>query len=101
MARVHTEEDLVESWVLDAVTGISDALIIVDASGRLAYCNPAATRLVGVGPLPLAEDTSQWSGDFGVCYPDECTPFPSDELPLRRALTGSEVRDVALFIRNR
>ncbi len=87
-----------QAWVLDAVAGISDAIVIVDERGRVVYHNPAAYRLVGFDNL--APDESDWSAQYGLFHPDARTPFPSGELPLVRALKGMEVRDVGLFVRN-
>jgi signal transduction histidine kinase len=75
-----------DDWVLQAVAGISDALLVIDEHARLAYFNKPAERLGGLR-----------QGD-GVFYPDERTPFPVAELPLLRALQGSDVRDVALYV---
>lgn len=88
------------SWVLEAVTGLSDALIVIDEHARVAYYNPSAQRLIGIGAGPMPEDRAGWSEELGIWYPDERTHFPAAELPLLRALAGSEVRDVALYVRN-
>jgi signal transduction histidine kinase len=85
-----------DDWVLDAVAGISDALVVIDDRARLAYSNPAAERLVGI--RHLAADRERWGE--GVFYPDERTPFPALDLPILRALDGGEVRDVALYVKN-
>lgn len=96
-----TSNDLNDpSWVLSAAAGIGDAMVVVDSRGRLAYKNTAAERLIGVGTILLPEDLSRWSSELGFYFPDEHTRFPSAELPLQRALAGSEVRDVALFVKN-
>lgn len=87
-----------ERWVLDAVAGISDALLVVDETGRLVYRNPAAERLAGVTDLPA--DWAAWSDRFGIFLPDEKSAFPPDQLPLVRALRGENVRDVGMYLRN-
>ncbi|MDF2692108.1 MAG: periplasmic sensor signal transduction histidine kinase [Labilithrix sp.] len=87
------------AWVLEAVAGISDALVIIDERGRLIYRNPAATRLVGMQGLDL--EPERWSSEHGLFRPDERTPFPPDEVPLLQAVrTGEQVRDVGIFVRN-
>src|SRR5262245_43868499 len=86
------------AWVLEAVAGISDALMVIDEHARIVYRNPAAERLVGV--RSVASDPSRWSIEYGIYLPDERTHYPADELPLIRALAGVEVRDVALFVKN-
>ncbi len=86
------------SWVLDAVAGISDALLVIDERAQLVYRNPAAERLVGI--RNLSSNPEEWAKSYGVFHPDEVTPCRADELPLIRALHGEEVRDVALFVKN-
>ena len=87
------------AWALEAVAGISDALIVFDEQARLVYRNPAAERLIGgehVAPVP-----SRWIADHGLFAPDEETHFAAHELPIVRALeAGEEVHDVAMFIKN-
>ena len=87
------------SWVLDAVAGLRDALVVVDDARRLVYHNAAAERLVGL--RSLAPDEATWSRDYGIYHPDEKTPFDTAQLPVLAALSGTEVRDVGLFVRNR
>lgn len=85
--------------MLDAVAGISDALIVLDEHGNLVYCNPAASRIIG--PKGFDSDLDQWSSHHGLYRPDEQTPVPPEELPLVRALTkGEDVTDIALFVKN-
>lgn len=86
------------AWVLEAVAGISDALVVVDENARLVYRNPAAERLVGIRGLD--PNPEEWSGRHGIFLPDEITLFPPDQLPLVRAVRGEEIRDVGMFVRN-
>lgn len=87
-----------ERWVLDAVAGISEALVVIDEKARLVYHNPSAERLVGIRGLSPKPET--WSAEYGIFYADEKTPFPAGDLPLLRALQGDDIRDCELFIRN-
>jgi PAS domain S-box-containing protein len=97
-ADPKTVETSQRSWALEAVAGISDALVVIDERARLVYHNPAAEHLVGLDSL--SENLLQWSDQYGIFCADEQTPFPATELPLLRALAGAEVRDVELFVRN-
>jgi PAS domain S-box-containing protein len=82
--------------VLEAVAGISDALVIVDEHKRLVYQNPAAQKLLGPAP-----DICGGSAPYGLFLPDETTPFPAESLPLLLALSsGEDVRDVRMFVRS-
>ena len=85
--------------MLDAVAGISDALLVLDERGNLVYRNPAASRIIG--PKGFGTELGRWSYDHGLYRPDERTLVPSEDLPLVRALTkGEDVADVALFVKN-
>ncbi len=86
------------AWVLDAVAGISDALVVIDEAAHLVYRNPAAERLIGI--QDLGPEPSRWSVEEGLFRPDERTLFPADELPLIRALGGEDVTDIGMFVRN-
>lgn len=86
------------AWVLDAVKGISDALMIVDASPRLVFYNPAAVRLLRI--TSLTPDVRRWPSEIGLFLPDERTPLPYSKMALVRGLAGEEVRDMAVFIRS-
>jgi PAS domain S-box-containing protein len=83
------------AWVLDAVGGLSEALLVVDSRGELVICNAAARKIARLRGAPSASPEG-----FGVFHPDERTPLTPDELPILRALKGIESRDVRLFVRN-
>jgi len=80
--------------VLDS---ISEGLVAVDESGKFVMWNPAAGRIVGLGPENLATD--QWGPHYGVFMSDKVTPFPTQENPLVRAMKG-EASTVEMFLRN-
>ena len=42
----------------------------------------------------------EWAEKYGTFYPDQVTPFPSDQLPLVHAMHGKATDAVDLFIRN-
>jgi len=67
--------------VLDSM---GDGVAVADEAGRLVLANPAAGRIVGMA-LP---DDGGWPGARQFFQPDRRTPYPRDELPLRRALRG-------------
>jgi signal transduction histidine kinase len=80
------------------MTTISDGVTVVGARGELLLENPAARRLLGVKERPLGPQ--QWQEHFGVFRPDGKTPFPLEEMPLIRALSGESTDGVEVFIRN-
>lgn len=87
------------AWVLDAVAGLSEALVVVDERARVVYRNAAAERLIGLDTLDI--DPDRWCAEFGLFRPDERTLLTADELPLVRALRrGEDVRDFGIYVKN-
>jgi signal transduction histidine kinase len=81
-------------YVLDSM---QEGLVASDEQGKFIIWNPAATRILGKGAvnLPIA----QWTSHYGTYLEDSVTPFPSDQLPLVRALRG-EASTVQMYVRN-
>ncbi len=82
----------------DILNSLADGVIVADVEGRFIQFNEAAKRYLGIGPVDVG--MSQWSEAYGCFREDRVTPFPSDELPLARALCGETVADCTIFIRN-
>ena len=99
-ARQQALDDLQEqNRLLDMVfDGISDGVVFADAGGKLTIFNASAQRIVGLGITDAPPD--EWSATYGTFFPDTVTPYPSERLPLVRALHGDPSDDVELFIRN-
>src|SRR5260370_5531034 len=77
---------------------ITDGVVVADTNGKFLLFNAAAERFVGIGATDTSPD--QWSRQYGSFLPDGVTLFPSNELPLVRAMRGESVDPVELFIRN-
>jgi PAS domain S-box-containing protein len=73
-------------------------VIVSDETGKFMLWNPAAERIMNspVEDVPPV----QWTEHYGIFYPDRRTRFPTEELPLARAMRGAAVDDVELFLRN-
>jgi signal transduction histidine kinase/CHASE3 domain sensor protein len=78
--------------------GMGDGVVVADEKGEFMLWNPAAERIIGVGPTPAGP--VEWSRTYGCYLPDAATPFPSEDLPLTRAIRGVESDNVEMFIRN-
>ncbi len=89
-----------QSQLMEAMfNSVSDGVVVTDTGGGFLFVNPIAERIVGMGPTEGPAD--QWSETYGTFYPDGKKLFPSEELPLARAMRGESVDDVELLIRNR
>ena len=80
--------------VLDSM---SEGLVATDEKGKFILWNPAAARIVGLGPSEL--DPTEWNAHYGVYLPDRTTPLPVEQNPSFRALRG-ETCTTELYIHN-
>lgn len=90
---------LKENEILQSIlNSMGEGVIVADRGGHFLYFNPTAESILGIGLAEVA--TSAWSAVYGTFYPDQVTPYPSDQLPLARAIRGEFISDVLIFIRN-
>ena len=73
----HTNEIL-----RSIMSNMGDAVIVADKDENFVVFNPAAERMFGKGATE--RPSSEWSKRYGLYLPDKVTPFPHDQLPLRR-----------------
>ena len=78
---------------------ISDGVVVAEVDGRLTIFNSSARRLIGIGGLEFSPD--QWARRYGLFRADKETLFPTDQLPLVRAMRGKETDDLEMFVRNK
>ncbi len=79
--------------VLDCM---GDGLVVADERGRFLVFNPAAERILRQGPT--TGPSEEWSRTYEVFLPDRVTPFPTEDLPLKRAMRGESIDDAELYI---
>ena len=77
---------------------LGEGVIVADKDGNFLYFNPVAENILGIGKKDVAQ--AEWASVYGTFYPDKVTPFPSERLPLARAIKGEEVSNELIFIRN-
>ena len=77
---------------------MGDGVIVVDETGKFLVFNPAAKRIMGMGPTDGTP--GEWSDRYGVYLPDQTTLCPSEQLPIARAMRGEEVDAEEFFVRN-
>ena len=85
--------------ILESVlSSMTEGVIVADRDGRFVMFNPAAERMVGIGSSDA--QPNQWTSHYGVYLPDTKTPYPTEKLPLVRAINGETTDDDEMFIRN-
>jgi CheY-like chemotaxis protein len=98
--RKHAEAAFQEqNRILQAVVdSMVEGLVVTDRHGNIVLFNTGAAQIFGIG----ATDTTpgQWAGRYGLYLPDTLTPYPTEQLPVVRALRGEVVPGVELFLRN-
>jgi len=77
---------------------LSDGIIVADTAGRILTANLAATAVAGKGARDIPP--SAWSETYGLFEPGTEKHFPSDELPLARAIRGEATNGVEVLVRN-
>lgn len=93
--QMFQEENKILKSVLDS---LSEGVIVADAEGKFLYFNESAKSILGIGSLDVKMD--EWTSVYGCYYPDTITPFPSEQLPLAKAIQNEQVEDEIVFIRN-
>jgi PAS domain S-box-containing protein len=96
---VRSRKDLeAQTLMLQSVLdSMAEGLVAADEQGKFLIWNRAAERIVGYGPTDLP--TQEWSEHYGNYLPDEVTAFPTERLPLVRAIHG-ETSTAEIFVRN-
>ena len=77
---------------------ISDGVIAADENGDYLIFNSSAKRIVGT--YNPGTDLNHRSEEYGLFFPDRVTLFPSEDLPLARAIRGESTDDVEVFVSN-
>jgi PAS domain S-box-containing protein len=76
---------------------MGDGVSVADSGGRLILMNRAAEQIVGVGKADLLPE--QWSEHYHAYLPDGSTLYPTQDLPLVRAIRGETVDAAELLLR--
>ncbi len=88
-----------DTGFLESVLGhFPDGVVAADGRGNCLYVNEAAERILGID---LREHlVTDWTGVYGLCLPDTVTPYPSEQLPLARAVRGEDVPETEVYVKN-
>ena len=80
------------------VENISEGIIVANADKKIIMANNMANEIFGI-----EEDdkiSTNLSNHFELYFPDEKTIFPSQNLPMERALSGEATSDVEIILWN-
>ncbi|MBI3724964.1 response regulator [bacterium] len=80
------------------LASLADGVVVADEQGRILFFNPAAGKILGIGPVPSTLE--DWPRAHGCFLPDRTTRCPTEVFPLVRAVRGETVSDFELFVRN-
>jgi len=87
-----------QSLMLQSVLeSMAEGLVAADAQGKFVIWNTAAENILGMGAVDLTSEA--WPEHYGLFLNDTVTPFPSEQLPMVRALRG-EANTTEMFVRN-
>ena len=97
--RKQAEEALLhQTRILQSVLdSMADAVIVVDAEGKLVLFNPAAEQIRSIGLTEAV--TEETAGQYGLFLRDMATPYSAKDLPLARVLRGETVDTDEMFLR--
>ncbi len=85
-----------QSAILNSVlTGMHDAVSVVDREGRFVHLNPAALAILGEDAADVRPE--EWAARFGLVG-DDGAPANFEALPLVRAMRGVSVINEALRV---
>ena len=80
------------------LNSMGEGVIVADNRGTFLLWNPAAEKIIGIGPQPI--EPQFWSEAYGCYLPDAKTLCPPEQLPLARAIAGESLDAVELLLRN-
>ena len=80
------------------LNSLNEGVIIADQNGKLLFFNPVAKKILGIGLQNIKAD--DWSSVYGCFYSDKTALYPSEQLPMARALKNEKVLSEIIFIKN-
>jgi len=95
----HSRQDLeAQKLMLQSVlNSMVEGLVAADEQGKFILWNPAADKIMGLGPTNLP--STDWAAHYGLFLPDTITPIAPGETPLERTLRG-ETGTTEIFLRH-
>jgi PAS domain S-box-containing protein len=96
LRQARADAELASTERTAILSQLAEGVIVADAAGRITFVNDAAGRLHGMVKLHVGPQ------DYTDAYQlltEDGRPYPSEELPLARAVRGETVRDAKWRIR--
>jgi two-component sensor histidine kinase/PAS domain-containing protein len=78
---------------------MSEGVVVADHFGRVVQCNRPAQEILGEEP-PGAISLNLWPDVYGMYHADKLTRLDYEDLPLVKALRGSVVDRMEIYVRN-
>jgi PAS domain S-box-containing protein len=86
--------------ILEAVLEhVADGIMFVDHGGNFLMINRAAREITGVSSA--SSEIENWTETFGCYLLDGITPYPSENLPLARAMRGESTDSEEIILKNK
>jgi PAS domain S-box-containing protein len=98
LQRTRDELQDQSSLLRSILDSMGDGVSVANEKGELLIVNPAGERIVGLGVTP--GDYRNWTATYGLYLPDQATPYPTEDLPVVRAIRGESCDHVEMFVRN-
>ena len=98
MKRIQLTPHKENKTLRTILNSLAEGVVVTDKDGKFLFTNPVAKKIVGVGPKDV--NPTEWASAYGTYYSDRITPYPSEHLPLARAMKGEEVTNEIIFIKN-
>jgi len=80
------------------LNSLAEGVIVADKDGKFLYFNEIAREILGIGNRDVSKE--EWPSAYGCYYPDKISPYPSEQLPLARAIRKEHVKNEVLYIQN-
>ncbi|MFN2375068.1 MAG: PAS domain S-box protein [Candidatus Binatia bacterium] len=101
MALTASKEELArQTGLLESIVkSMGDALLAVSVDGAILLSNDVALRVFGASSADAHANAR--GNEYGFFRADGVTPFPSEQLPMIRALGGERVDNVVMVVKHR
>jgi two-component system phosphate regulon sensor histidine kinase PhoR len=96
--RLHQDSDLERYRLQTVLNSIAEGVILCDGAGRLILANQAATRLLTLETMPVAQSIPEMSAFFQMRDTEEQQPLGADQVPMARALAGETFHNYRVIV---